>query len=486
MKRHYGEVHANQYSKKSCIGPKSWRSCHAQTDRTDFPSSAEIFSARKPWRYNYRSSSRSHFTGIEDDLTDAFVDAEFPHETASIGESSTSFKCGTADTWVRARMLGDPAECCLFEEVRPQDVKQGSLGDCWLMSALSCLADHPQKLKSLFSTKHITKDGKYDVYLWDLEKEEWVAVTIDEFLPCNISCGQPMPAFAKPLGEEIWVPLLELLGVRKVLTGKSDVVSYTRQKDTTWRRRHTHRKNQLKRGAGWNLGGVEQDEHLFDCRARNPRASSWTWKSKAPTIDKEKLFGVLQGHCADKHVLGCSIAGNSSGAEEAKGNGLYTKHVYSLLKVLDEQTDDGTPVKLVKLRNPWGYKEWKGDWADQCDGEESKWKDVQFRPDPIHRQPQTENRVEWMIGMWATHENPQLAERLSNTKKNDGCFFMSFDDWAAAFTCVSLCPVGVAPVPPAEEDPEDEDVAEDGKSDSEEDPRFDGPRPNNRANSPAM
>ncbi|CAK9022310.1 unnamed protein product [Durusdinium trenchii] len=438
MKRHYGEVHANQYSKKSCIGPKSWRSCHAQTDRTDFPSSAEIFSARKPWRYNYRSSSRSHFTGIEDDLTDAFVDAEFPHETASIGESSTSFKCGTADTWVRARMLGDPAECCLFEEVRPQDVKQGSLGDCWLMSALSCLADHPQKLKSLFSTKHITKDGKYDVYLWDLEKEEWVAVTIDEFLPCNISCGQPMPAFAKPLGEEIWVPLLEKAFAKfcgtygtlsgggvawafQVLTGKSDVVSYTRQKDTTWRRRHTHRKNQLKRGA------------------RNPRASSWTWKSKAPTIDKEKLFGVLQGHCADKHVLGCSIAGNSSGAEEAKGNGLYTKHVYSLLKVLDEQTDDGTPVKLVKLRNPWGYKEWKGDWADQCDGEESKWK-----------------------------ENPQLAERLSNTKKNDGCFFMSFDDWAAAFTCVSLCPVGVAPVPPAEEDPEDEDVAEDGKSDSEE------------------
>ena len=94
-------------------------------------------------------------------------------------------------------MLGDPAECCLFEEVRPQDarlqlapagparpghqtngfffgarmfvmlvrgwpsqdVKQGSLGDCWLMSALSCLADHPQKLKSLFSTKHITKEG---------------------------------------------------------------------------------------------------------------------------------------------------------------------------------------------------------------------------------------------------------------------------------------------------------------------------------------
>ena len=41
----------------------------------------------------------------------------------------------------------------------PKDVHQGSLGDCWLMAALSCLSDHPQKLKSLFGSRHITEDG---------------------------------------------------------------------------------------------------------------------------------------------------------------------------------------------------------------------------------------------------------------------------------------------------------------------------------------
>ena len=38
---------------------------------------------------------------------------------------------------------------------------------------------------------------------------------VDEFLPCKISYGQPRPVFAEPLGEEIWVALLETLGDRR-------------------------------------------------------------------------------------------------------------------------------------------------------------------------------------------------------------------------------------------------------------------------------
>lgn len=385
----------------------------------------------RPWRYSWRSSSKSVFTGIEDDLSNAFTDPDFPHDENSIGKSTTSFSCGSADQWVRARMLGDPAEALLFEEVRPQDVHQGSLGDCWLMAALSCLSDYPGKLKSLFKDRHITEDGKYEVYLFDLEKDEWATVVVDEFLPCKISYGQPRPVFAEPLGEEIWVALLEKAFAKfcgsygalsgggvafafQVLTGKPDVISYEKQKDATWRRRRLNRERQKKRGT------------------RNPRGTSWTWKNKTPTIDTDKLFEVLSGHCADKHVLGCSMSSKGAGVEEAKASGLYSRHVYSLLKVMTETLDDGSPVRLVHLRNPWGHKEWNGDWADQGDQEESKWK-----------------------------ENPQLAERLSNTKRNDGCFYMSFEDWVSAFTCVSLCPVGVNAVPPEEEDPEEEAVEQD-------------------------
>ena len=70
---------------------------------------------------------------------------------------------GKPDRWVRARMLGNSSEAVLFDEVRPQDVKQGHVGDCYLLASLSALAQQPQRLKNLFSEKHLTEDGKYTV-----------------------------------------------------------------------------------------------------------------------------------------------------------------------------------------------------------------------------------------------------------------------------------------------------------------------------------
>ena len=58
--------------------------------------------------------------------------------------------------------------------------------------------------------------------LYHLDKKEWVKVTVDEFVPCKSQNGMLEPACARPLGEEIWVPLLEkaiakLLGDKKPL-----------------------------------------------------------------------------------------------------------------------------------------------------------------------------------------------------------------------------------------------------------------------------
>jgi len=35
-----------------------------------------------------------------------------------------------------------------------------------------------------------------------------------------------------------------------------------------------------------------------------------------------------------------------------------SNHAYSFLKIVD-----ANGKKLIKLRNPWGNKEWKGDWS---------------------------------------------------------------------------------------------------------------------------
>ena len=45
--------------------------------------------------------------------------------------------------------------------------------------------------------------------------------------------------------------------------------------------------------------------------------------------------------------------------------GLLTEHAYSLLKVVGTRhPPTGEPTRLVKLRNPWGKLEWRGEWSD--------------------------------------------------------------------------------------------------------------------------
>ena len=45
--------------------------------------------------------------------------------------------------------------------------------------------------------------------------------------------------------------------------------------------------------------------------------------------------------------------------------GLVDAHAYSLIGATILKLDDGTEKRLCKIRNPWGKKEWQGDWSDK-------------------------------------------------------------------------------------------------------------------------
>lgn len=82
--------------------------------------------------------------------------------------------------------------------------------------------------------------------------------------------------------------------------------------------------------------------------------------------------------------------------------GLTPGHAYAVLKALE--IDTGTAVeKVVQLRNPWGNFEYSGDWSDYS----SKWTD-------------------------------ELKIKYEFNKKNEGIFYMAFDDFSQYFLTMGL------------------------------------------------
>jgi hypothetical protein len=46
--------------------------------------------------------------------------------------------------------------------------------------------------------------------------------------------------------------------------------------------------------------------------------------------------------------------------------GLVDMHAYSLISTFELDVGAGKPkVRLVKIRNPYGLKEWTGSWSDK-------------------------------------------------------------------------------------------------------------------------
>ena len=85
--------------------------------------------------------------------------------------------------------------------------------------------------------------------------------------------------------------------------------------------------------------------------------------------DKEHLWRTILHADEQGYPMATAVASAMEGEEQLtrsdmKSVGLVDAHAYSLIAAKVIKLDNGKTERILQVRNPWGKKEWKGDWSD--------------------------------------------------------------------------------------------------------------------------
>ena len=277
-------------------------------------------------------------------------------------------------TWRRPAELDPSRRWCVFQgTVRPGDITQGRLGDCWLLSSLAVLAENPALVHRVLGKQELSPHGVYKVRL--CHHGEWKSVIVDDLLPCQLPpqapqmqsmlmMGMGRRAAAAPgqlvfgkgglRGEQLWVPLIEkaiakLHGSYASLSGGN-----------------MHEGFALLSGAPCELlrFGERADGQL---RVDGGSSGSGAGGSTAHDESFNLLWAKILSYRDSGYLMGASCCaypvttGNENNAATkaaAEAMGLIANHAYSVIDV--QITTQGR--QMIRLLNPWGTPVWAGDW----------------------------------------------------------------------------------------------------------------------------
>ncbi|XP_074057101.1 calpain-6 [Macrotis lagotis] len=273
--------------------------------------------------------------------------------------------------------------------ISSHDLHQGKLGNCWFVAACSCLA-----LQECLWKKVIPKFKEQD---WDARRPEkyagifhfrfwhfgdWTDVVIDDRLPTIngelIFCHSNVP-------NEFWSALLEKAYAK--LAGCYEALD----------------------------GGNTADAIMDFTGAVSESINLKKGNFSKLLMEQTKLFeDMLKAHSRGD-LISCSIVPDlASDRQGITEQGLVKGHAYSVTAIrklrLGEQFLNffrSEKLFMIRMRNPWGKREWNGPWSDSSE--------------------------EW--------QRVSEAERksLGLSVTDDGEFWMAFDDWCSNFTDVDIC-----------------------------------------------
>jgi len=330
-----------------------------------------------------------------------FVDGLQIHRPGALEPRRPGRAEGLADEYTRS--------LCLYgDTISPNDLRQGGLGNCWLISAFSAVAEFPSRIRHLIEQTELSKSGRYVVKLFHPIEEVWKTYAIDDRLPVN-QYGHLRNVRLSASGE-LWPALLEkamaaLYGGYACLDGGNPYTALKCLTGTSGERLVC-----LSYGSkGWQcwtpIFKLEGSPVAYPT-ARQLTETRWPddgSRGSEPRVS-DKVLDMLRWLDGGKSIMCCGSQGYDDSASSESG--IVQGHAYALLTIetnLGEKKFD-----LLKLRNPHGQggKEWSGAWSD---GDR----------------------------MWKRY--PDIAEKLQPAGKDDGTFWMAKEDFVKEFRSISIC-----------------------------------------------
>ncbi|XP_038588845.1 calpain-5-like [Micropterus salmoides] len=292
-------------------------------------------------------------------------------------------------TWKR------PSEICkdprLFVDgISTRDLHQGSLGNCWMVAAISCLASQPSLWKKVIPD-HVDQEwnpkhpdlyaGIFHFRFWRLGC--WMDVVVDDRLPVSSDGVLLFCRSATP--REFWSALLEkayakLNGCYEALEGGNTAEALI---DFT--------------------GGVSEplslDREVLSLHSDQRRA----------------FFQTLASAHERKALITCSIRpAEGETVESVLDCGLVRGHAYGITAVRKlrlgeklQKTGGMSRLLMVRMRNPWGTTDWTGAWSQGS----QQWQQM----------------------------GRAVREKMGLIVRDVGEFWMDFEDFCHYFTDVVVC-----------------------------------------------
>lgn len=185
-----------------------------------------------------------------------------------------------------------------------------------MISVLSSIAEYPERIKKMFKTQTLNKEGIVAMEVFIKGRPE--VVTIDDRLPY----GSSAPLFLRETDDHAyWAHFAEKL-FAKINVNYEHI--------------------------GW--GWMNEALYVF--------TGAPSVLLKPSSFTEDQMWDLISDSDKNKYIMSAACM---SGRQ-----GIVGGHAYSLLGVKDLYDESGNlAVRLLLTRNPWGRTEYTGDWSDR-------------------------------------------------------------------------------------------------------------------------